>query len=67
MSERYVRDSIVRAPGEVFEDALEQKPHAFIPSLTAAENLAIAEYAQSLTPPGVKTDAALLIREDRDR
>lgn len=34
---------------------------------SAAEKLAIAEYSQSLTPPGPQTDAAIVIREDRDR
>ncbi len=34
---------------------------------STAEKLAIAEWAQSLTPPGPQTDAAALIREDRDR
>jgi plasmid stability protein len=34
---------------------------------SAAEKLAVAERSQSLTPAGGQTDAALLIREDRDR
>ena len=34
---------------------------------SAAEKLAIAEYSQSLTPLGPQTDAAIMIREDRDR
>ena len=34
---------------------------------SAAEKLAVAEWSQSLTPPGLQADAAVLIREDRDR
>jgi plasmid stability protein len=34
---------------------------------SATEKLAIAERSQSLTPAGPQTDAALLIREDRER
>jgi len=34
---------------------------------SAAEKLAVAEWSQSLTPPGPQADAAALIREDRDR
>jgi plasmid stability protein len=34
---------------------------------STAKKLAIAEWAQSLTPLGPQTDAAALIREDRDR
>ena len=54
------------APGH----SLEQELLAVIVSAaaySASEKLAIAEYSQSLTPAGPQTDAAILIREDRDR
>ena len=50
--------------------SLEQELRTLIESTaayTAAEKLAVAEWAQSLTPAGPQTDAAILIREDRDR
>jgi len=50
--------------------SLEQELRDLIESAaaySAAEKLAIAEYSQSLTPPGPQTDAAIVIREDRDR
>jgi hypothetical protein len=50
--------------------SLEQELLAVIVSAaaySASEKLAIAEYSQSLTPAGPQTDAAILIREDRDR
>ncbi len=50
--------------------SLEQELRMLIESAapyTAAEKLAIAEWAQSMTPPGPQTDVAILIREDRDR
>lgn len=34
---------------------------------TTDEKLAVAEWSQSLTQPCAQTDAAILIREDRDR
>jgi plasmid stability protein len=34
---------------------------------SAGEKVAVAEWSQSLTPPGLQADAAVLIREDRDR
>ena len=50
--------------------SLEQELRTLIESVaaySAAEKLAIAERSQSLTPVGRQTDAAILIREDRDR
>jgi plasmid stability protein len=50
--------------------SLEQELRMLIESAaaySAAEKLAIAEYSESLTPAGPQTDAAILIREDRDR
>ena len=50
--------------------SLEQELRTLIESAaaySAAEKLAIAEWSQSLTPPGPQADAATLIREDRDR
>jgi len=49
---------------------LEQEPRTLIESAagyTAAEKLAIAEWAQAMTPPGPPIDAVNVIREDRDR
>jgi hypothetical protein len=49
---------------------LEQEPRTLIEAAaaySAAEKFAVAKWSQSLTPPGLQTDAALLIREDRDR
>jgi len=50
--------------------SLEQELRTLIKSAaaySAAEKIAIAERSQSLTPAGPQTDAATLIREDRDR
>ena len=50
--------------------SLEQELRAVIEAeatYSAVEKLAVAEWAQSLTPAGSQTDAAILIREDRDR
>jgi plasmid stability protein len=50
--------------------SLEQELRTLIESAaaySATEKLAIAEWSQSLTPAGPQTDAAVLIREDRDR
>ena len=50
--------------------SLEQELRTLIESAaaySAAEKLAIAERSQFLTPAGPQTDAAILIREDRNR
>jgi plasmid stability protein len=50
--------------------SLEQELRTVIESaaaLRASERLAIAEWAQGLTPEGPQTDSVDLIREDRER
>jgi plasmid stability protein len=50
--------------------SLEQELRTLIESAavySTAEKIAIAERSQSLTPTGPQTDAASLLREDRDR
>lgn len=50
--------------------SLEQELRGLIESAAAystEEKLAIAEHAQSLTPPAARSDAVNLVREDRNR
>jgi plasmid stability protein len=70
---RNLSDEVIEAHrqrAKALGHSLEQELRTLIESAAAystAEKLAIAERSQSLTPAGPQTDAALLIREDRDR
>jgi antitoxin FitA len=70
---RNLRDEVIEAHrrrAKSLGRSLEQELRGLIESAaayTTDEKLAIAEWSQSLTPPGPQTDAASLIREDRDR
>ncbi|MGO9772516.1 MAG: FitA-like ribbon-helix-helix domain-containing protein [Roseiarcus sp.] len=70
---RNVPDAVLeahRARAKSHGRSLEQELRTVIEKsapYTPEERLAAAEKFQSLTPPGHRSDAAKLIREDRDR
>jgi plasmid stability protein len=70
---RNLRDEVIEAHrrrAKSLGHSLEQELRALIEAAaayTTDEKVAIAEWSQSLTPTGPQTDAAVLIREDRDR
>jgi plasmid stability protein len=70
---RNIPDAVIdahRARARAHGRSLEQELRSLIESAapyTPAERLIVAERFQSLTPPGVRSDPAKLIREDRDR
>jgi plasmid stability protein len=70
---RNVPDDVLeahRARAKVNGRSLEQELRTLIENAapyTPAERLAVALRFQSLTPPGPRSDPAVLIREDRDR
>jgi plasmid stability protein len=70
---RNVPDEVIEAHrrrAKALGHSLEQELRTIIEAAatySTAEKLTAAEWAQSLTPPSPQTDAAALIREDRDR